>query len=153
MAVPTILKRLIGTWRGDNRLWLRPEQPFRASESTVEINLTAQGRFALIRYTWSYEGQPQDGMLLVGQEPAHRRVQGVWVDSWHMGDQFMLCEGSAEPNGVWVKGSYPAPPDPDWGWQITIESHTDSAFRMVMHNISPEGSEMLAVETICSRIL
>jgi hypothetical protein len=152
MTVPVVLTALTGNWRGTNRLWLSPEEPVRESESTAEITLAAQGKFAVIQYTWADEGQSQDGMLVLGQETQHKLVKAIWIDSWHMNDKFMLCEGAIEPNGtIWVKGSYAAPPDPDWGWQISIELQADDLFRFMMHNISPDNKKMLAVEVTYTR--
>ncbi len=69
----------------------------------------------------------------------------------------MLCEGDIQPDGAArVKGSYAAPPGPDWGWRITIKPPINApgsgeSFRMTMHNITPDGEEMLAVEAAYTR--
>ena len=152
MAVPAQIAALIGTWRGTNHLWLSPGEPVRKSESRAEITTVAQEQFADIRYTWADKGKPQEGRLIIGQETEHEIVRAVWLDSWHMMDKFMICEGSIMAEGtVSVKGSYAAPPGPDWGWQIDIEPQENDSFRFAMHNISPEGEKMLAVEVIYSR--
>jgi hypothetical protein len=66
--------------------------------------------------------------------------------------QFMVCNGTIETNGtVSIKGYYAAPPGPDWGWQVTIEPKGKDSFRFLMHNISPEDKNMLAVEVEYSR--
>jgi len=46
------------------------------------------------------------------------------------------------------RGSYAAPPGPDWGWRTVIEIPDDDSFRMVMYNVSPEGKEELAVNAV-----
>lgn len=43
-----------------------------------------------------------------------------------------------------VRGSYPAPPGPDWGWRTKIEARTDRLL-MEMLNVAPGGEEVLAV--------
>ena len=69
-----------------------------------------------------------------------------------MREEFMVCEGSAEDDGtVSFRGTYAAPPGPDWGWQITIEPKGEDAFRFLMYNITPEGEKELAVEVVYSR--
>ena len=50
-------------------------------------------------------------------------------------------DGSAE-----FSGFYAAPPGPDWGWRIVIRSVSPNELTIVMHNISPEGQEDLAVQ-------
>jgi hypothetical protein len=82
-------------------------------------------------------------------------VRAIWMDSWHMRDDFMICEGKVDSNGlVVVKGTYGAPPGPDWGWQITIESIVKKRLvSFFMDSISPNGEEMLAVEIIYKKPL
>jgi hypothetical protein len=159
---------LIGHWVGTNDLWLSPEEPCRKSPTEAVVALAAQGKFVTIQYTWADDGAPQDGLLMLGYERQLKTVRAVWIDSWHMGDKFMLCQGTdgataslpcgaegrsmgfqpmnCHERGILVKGSYSAPPGPDWGWQIGIEPEHDGKFRIVMHNVSPDGKAALAVE-------
>jgi hypothetical protein len=154
MAAIVGINDLIGKWQGTNHLWLSPEEPVRTSESSAEIRTTAQGQFNEIRYNWAYEGQLQEGRLILGQAAGQKIVQAVWFDTWHMRDLFMVCEGGVQDDGtVPVQGTYAAPPGPDWGWQMTIEPKDKDLFRFLMHNISPEGEKMLAVEVTYSRLV
>lgn len=152
MTIPTTLAALLGTWRGTNRLWLDPTKPARESESLAIIAEAAHGQFITIQYTWADGDNPQEGLIVLGKETAGNVAQAAWIDSWHMSDKLMVCTGISEPNGtVWVKGEYEAPPGPNWGWQIAIVPEVDGTFRLVMHNITPQGQEMLAVEVIYVR--
>jgi hypothetical protein len=154
MAVLDLLTELSGKWRGRNQLWLSPEAPGQESETDVEIRTIAQGQFSEIRYGWAFEDQPQEGRLILGLADGQESVKAVWFDTWHMRGQFMVCEGNAEEDGsVSVQGTYPAPPGPDWGWQITIQPGDGETFRLLMHNITPNGEKMLAVEAIYSRLV
>jgi len=147
MSVPASLLQKVGYWVGRNRLWLSPNEPVRESETTAFVASIAQGKFITLQYTWTYEDQPQDGFLVIGQEGRSNLVKAVWIDSWHMGNQSMQCQGSLDPQGsLSVLGSYAAPPGPDWGWRIIIDPGEDNTLRIVMMNISPEGKEELAVE-------
>jgi hypothetical protein len=151
MNVPQNLLELLGDWTGSQGLWLDPEQPERRSEMQAQVALAGQGKFWLLRYRWNYEGQPQDGLLLVGFNQARRVVSGIWIDSWHMDDQMMLLQGEAAANGaLHLSGSYSAPPGPDWGWWIEVAPQ-DSGFKLVMHNVTPEGQAFLAVEAALER--
>jgi hypothetical protein len=110
----------------------------------------AQGKFFELHYTWADEGKPQDGVLLLGQ--SQEQLSAAWVDSWHMHDKMMHCTGTAQADGtVSVVGYYAAPPGPDWGWRITLQVQAADQFRLIMHNITPDGEEMLAVEAVFSR--
>jgi hypothetical protein len=150
MTIPTILADLTGRWQGTNRLWLDPNEPARESVATAVCQPVAQGKFFNLHYTWAEGGQPQDGVLLLGQ--SQEQLSAAWVDSWHMQDTMMHCAGKAQTEGVVsVIGYYAAPPDPDWGWRITLKSDSAEQFRLIMHNITPDGEEMLAVEAVFSR--
>lgn len=149
MTIPGTMAALVGRWQGMNRLWLSPNDPVWESETEAVISLTALGKFLKLQYSWSVDGKQQEGLLVLGQEIAQGLVKAAWVDSWHMSDVMMVCEGEAGPQGlVWVKGAYAAPNGPDWGWKITLEAPAGRTFRMSMHNITPQGQEMLAVEAV-----
>ena len=50
-----------------------------------------------------------------------------------------------------MRGSYAAPPGPDWGWRIAIRPGDGSALAIVMHNVTPGGEEAVAVEATYKR--
>jgi len=149
MAIPTQLTELTGRWQGPNSLWLTPSEPVRESLATAVCQPVAQGKFFELRYTWADGGQPQEGVLLLGQ--SQEQLDAAWVDSWHMQDSMMHCSGSAADGIVSVQGSYAAPPSPDWGWRITLQPDSNEQFRLIMHNITPDGDEMVAVEAVFTR--
>ncbi len=147
MTVPAVLENLVGEWQGAKQLWLSPEEPAQQSVATAQITPLGKGQFMEIRYTWAYEDKAQDGMLLLGRRQQDQVLQAVWLDSWHMQDVLMRCEGVDGPlDGLSVIGAYAAPPDPDWHWQIDILPQSSTTFQLLMHNISPSGEKMLAVQ-------
>ncbi|MBX3050922.1 MAG: DUF1579 family protein [Caldilineaceae bacterium] len=149
MTLTTTLGELLGQWRGENRLWLDPDNPPALSETTALVESIAQDKFVTLRYTWADDGNPQDGLLLLGAESDDGSVQAVWVDSWHMDRVQMQFWGAVGPDGVVsVAGSYAAPPGPDWGWRIVIEPRQGDSFRLLMYNVTPEEEEQLAVEAV-----
>ena len=150
MAVPKELAALAGEWSATSRLWLSPEEPARESASAATASLVANGKFLVLRYTWT-EGGPQEGLIVLGIAADGARASASWVDSWHMGHAMMACEGSLQGDAVSVKGTYPAPPGPDWGWWIAIEPRGSDAFRFTMFNITPEGEEQPAVDAEYAR--
>ncbi len=152
MAAIEYLINHLGSWTGVNRLWLDPEDEADVSAATAALSPVARESFVIFAYTWGFQGQAQEGLLLLSQDSQGRSVQAVWIDSWHMGDKFMICQGSPDDEGlISLKGSYAAPPGPDWGWRIVIDTNTTHALKMLMYNISPEGDEMLAVEAEYTR--
>jgi Protein of unknown function (DUF1579) len=143
MAIAPNLLAWAGAWRGNSRL----QDPHAgiAEESASELTILGGG-FVRIDYIWAYKATPQSGMMLVGQEKKSTNANAVWIDSWHMSDKMMVCQGEVERDSVLnVRGSYAAPPGPDWGWRITAELVGDE-LRLTMYNIWPDGKEELAVE-------
>jgi len=141
------LTGLTGRWRGTYRLIVEPGEPARESQSTAVVAPVAGGRFVRIDYTWGDRDKPEDGSILFGRDRTRGVVTALWVDSWHMSDKVMTCEGpSADAESLEVRGSYAAPPGPDWGWRTMVETAEEDALRMLMYNVSPDGKEEMAVE-------
>lgn len=69
-----------------------------------------------------------------------------------MGDAIMRCTNEPGVGAIVdARGTYAAPPGPDWGWRIVIEPESRDGFRMLMFNITPNGEEALAVQATYSR--
>ena len=152
MNAVNTLNTLTGQFTGTKKLWMAPGSPAQESVSQAVIT-TVGGGFSKIEYTWSTEGRPQNGVLLVRTVPGHGDQDMIWVDSWHMNSQFMVCHRENRPSAiVSARASYPAPPGPDWGWRITVKSPQQNQLTIIMDNITPEGEEMMAVEIQYERV-
>jgi hypothetical protein len=150
MSVPSELEKLVGEWQGTNLLWLS-EQPIK-SETTATVKSAAGGTCLCVEYVWKYEGEAQEGILLLGSQ-GEGRMQGIWRDSWHSSGEFMISDGKAEgPDQVQILSHYAAPPGPDWGWRTHLRSLGNDRFEIAMVNISPEGEEDPAVRMEYRRI-
>jgi hypothetical protein len=137
---------LTGEWQGTKHLYLEPPPAApQSSPSTLSVTPLAGGNFVQLNYTWSFEGEPQTGVLLFGYDEENT-ASGAWVDSFHMSSKVFFCSGAVAEGSAKMLGSYAAPPGPDWGWRITLRSVSAAEFQIVMHNISPEGQEDLAVQ-------
>jgi len=142
---------LIGEWQGTKQLYFEPPPaPAISSASSLSARSVAGGRFLQFDYSWTYECEQQTGLLLVGYDEDNA-ASAAWVDSFHASSKILFCTGTAASGTVDVRGSYPAPPGPDWGWRIQIRSTSAREFQIVMHNISPEGQEDLAVQIDSTR--
>jgi uncharacterized protein DUF1579 len=149
-ALDTLLKAA-GRWRATYKLRDPGNSLSADSESTATVTSVLSGRFARIDYTWADKGKPQEGSLLVGWEKNSGVVTMSWVDTWHNSDRIMVSTGvAAADGGLDARGSYSAPPGPDWSWR-TVLSVTDDTLSMVMFNVSPEGQEDVAVEALYTR--
>jgi hypothetical protein len=152
MGISEKLLHLVGTWKGANRLyvpWL-PEK-IRESESVATVRSKMNGQFLSIEYSWSFDNDLQEGLLILGCDPKSDAVQAVWTDSWHSKNVLMVCNGKVANDGsISVFGQYSVPDNPQWGWRTDIIPGEEN-FRYVMYNVTPEGGEELAVETDFTR--
>lgn len=155
MSIPAALTDLVGTWSGTNRLHLgewAPENPIVESSATAVVKSRLSGQFLEISYTWAYEGETKEGVFLLGLDPKSKGVHAFWTDSWHLAHQLMECRGQETEEGcIDVKGSYKVDGHPDWGWRTKIIPGPNS-FQYLMYNVSPEGTEEIAVEMILSTV-
>lgn len=137
-----------GQWQGTSTLQDPHGGGADESASTATVTPMIAGRFVRIDYTWSYGGNAQEGALIVGLHRKSGVATAYWMDSFHNGEKVMVCTGSApaDDGTLTVRGSYPAPTGPDWGWRIDI-TPGDDALRIVHHNVWPEGKEELAVDS------
>ena len=139
-------KALVGEWQGTKQLYLSPPpDPADSSASRLSIVPAAGGSFLQFIYNWTYEAEEQTGVLLCGYDEKNA-ASAAWIDSFHMSAKIMFCTGTASAGVVNLRGSYEAPPGPDWGWSISIRCRSAGELQIVMHNISPEGQEDLAVQ-------
>jgi hypothetical protein len=145
MSTPDALREASGTWNGTSRLHMH-EEPTREGPSSATLSRIAQGKWATLHYTWDFEGQPQDGMLLISQANEPPSITVAWIDSWHMGDALLLCKGHVDADQrIVVRGTYQVEGSPDWGWRIDLLP-TATTLQILMYNVAPDGTEYPAVE-------
>jgi hypothetical protein len=147
------LADLVGEWRGTNTyIFPAPGKP-EQSPSNLTVTPMLGGSFIRLDYTWDYQGAPQEGSRLLGYDAETALVSGQWIDTWHMGKKVMACQGSTPDGGILsIRGSYAAPPGPDWGWRIEIADEYGQSIRIAHFNIHPDGKEEPAVVAQYSRV-
>jgi len=151
MSLPPQLALLPGDWTGHNHLYL-PEEPVRHSAAAAVIDTAVSRKFLQITYTWHFDDLVQEGLLLLSQVDQERHFSASWADSWHMNDELMALSGSGgDDNRVTLRGSYTVPGYPAWGWRIDLLPAARDQLLLTMHNVTPEGEELLAVEMTLQR--
>src|SRR5690606_26335825 len=143
-----LLARCAGAYEGTSRTWFQPGDPVDTSQAFGTLHTILGGRFLLHEYTGSMEGTPLEGEALIGFFLPVKRWQVAWIGSFHNGTRMMFSESgtNSDPQKPDVRGGYPAPPGPDWGWRTTIELPEADRLVITHFNISPEGEEVKAVE-------
>lgn len=152
MKFEELKSTLIGDWQGTKLLYFSPppDPPAATSPAKLAVTPVAGDSFLQFSYDWTYEGEQQTGVLLLSCDEENA-ASAAWVDSFHMSSKILWCLGTVADGVPNVLGSYAAPPGPDWGWRIAIRSVSQNEMQIVMHNISPEGQEDLAVQADFAR--
>ena len=145
--------QLNGEWGGTYLLRLgEPNVPDSVTPSTLSVATIVHGKFLSLKYTWSFNDAPHEGLIILGYDKSQRVATAAWIDSWHQSARILMCEGVVHDNGeVDVKGYYGDPPDPQWGWRTTIKATLAGGALIEMYNCTPEGVEELAVRGDYSR--
>jgi hypothetical protein len=132
---------------GGNQTALLQPAPGAGNYLVIEAlrNAVAGGSFLQFHYDWTHEGETQTGLLLFGYDEENA-ASAAWVDSFHMSSKIMFSTGTAADGSADLRGTYATPPGPDWGWRTVIRAVSADELQVVMHNISPEGQEDLAVQ-------
>ncbi len=148
MAVPKSIHAAKGLWQGKSLLnlpFLPPGKQVSESQSSLHIDTDKHDSFATITYTWQYEGQVQEGTILLCQSDKRKHLELGWVDSWHQSTSVMHLEGEeTETALVKAKGSYSGGNE-TWGWTIAFV-HDGDQLTMTMENVMPSGEAVWAVK-------
>lgn len=149
-----LLEGLVGKWQGQTKTWF--EKDVLADESPVSGEITAilASRFISYDYQGSLDGKSFEGKMTIGFDIPYQRFTTSWIDSFHMGTQIMLSTGAFTDNGFAVLGAYGSPEygDQPWGWRTELEVLNENEITFSAFNISPDGEEAKATETILKRI-
>lgn len=144
------LRRLVGRYGGQTRLWLDPTRPPGESLTELAIDPVAGGGFIRISEHGTAAGTPHAGEMTVGYHAEAGRYEASWVDSFHTAGGILVSTGAPRPDDVIaVTGSYTAAGQ-TWGWRTEI-SLSDEALTIRAFNVLPTGQEAPAIETICPR--
>lgn len=145
------LNAIVGHYTGVSKVWFGPEL---ADESPVAGNFTAVlgGRFLLHQYKGSFQGNPLEGLQLIGYDFNTAEYQIAWVDSFHMSTGILFSKSAAAAEDCNVLGTYSTGGDAPqfWGWRTVLEISDDKVL-FTSYNISPEGEEEKATELSYAR--
>ncbi len=149
------LSELVGEWEGTAKTWLKPDKIADESPMRGSMRLVLGGRFIMHEYKGSMGGKPLEGIAIYGYHLELGKFQSAWIDSFHNGSAIMFSEGKKGDDSFKMLGSYAyVTPELEqhWGWRTEIEMLNDDEVKITAYNISPEGEEAKATETLYKKL-
>lgn len=111
------------------------------------VSFAVTGMVIQFDYSWEFESDREEGLLLMGYDHIKNKISMSWADSWRQNPGFMMSEGSMNSEkSISAKAEYEVSEGPNWGWRTEIILKSDNNFDFEMYNITPQGGELLAVK-------
>jgi len=137
MRIGERLSAFEGSWSGEHRLRMMPDDEFDTSASTALVAAAARGNVATLTYTWAdFDDVEQAGLIVLSDGASPSTVDVVWSDSWHQQPQWMVMSGSATEAKVSFSGAY-GEGDETAEWHIHLHLDDPGTLVMTMDNVMP----------------
>ncbi len=154
MSIPTFVTACVGTWNGPSKLnlpWPPGEEKVLECDSSLTVSVDPKSSYATFGYEWSYEGDPQTGLILIAGDEEKGTVSMGWSDSWHQNGSVLNLTGQMTASKATASGEYVVEGYDPCGWEIEIEQTSDDEMVLRMTNVDPSGDREWAVEAIYRR--
>lgn len=146
-----LLKSFVGSWEGTCSTWFEPGKL--ADDSKINGEIKQMNGVPFLRHTYqsAIQGKVRFGEETIAFDTIVKKFQVSWFDSFHMNYAIMFSEGVQTETGFSVTGQYSVSEGKPWGWKTVYQMTDSDHLTITAYNITPEGQEAKAVETVYKR--
>ncbi len=131
---------LLGTWRGDQQLYTRPEELTAEGHVIATTKNRLGSRMIEIEYTHSLDQEDYVGLFIL---TAERPLEAAWFDSYHT-KNIMHLTGKFNENKLVLAGGFYYK-EQFWKWTVEIEAQGNT-MTIRHYNHPPEMDRYLGVD-------
>ncbi len=140
------LKPLAGTWKSTTKWWMGPGEPD-ISQGVSKNTWILGGRFLQTEFKGTSEGNPFEGLGLLGYDNAKKQHVSVWCDtmSTMIGVSYGTCDDSGKVFTYVSTYDDPMTGQPKKSKWVT-KVINDNKYVFTVHNIDTDGKEIQELE-------
>lgn len=146
------LKKFVGTWEVESKMWVKPGAEPSVSNLTSEGKMILGGRYLYFVFEGTMMGQPFKGIQIVGYDKFEKKYRTFWIDN--SSTPFFLTSGNLDESGK-ILTETGAWPDFMTGGTSKVKAVTkilnDDKIVYEMYMIGPDGQEFKSMENTSTR--
>ncbi len=148
-----MLEPTVGKWTAKASFWMKSGDKPMVSEGTSETTWILGGRFLKQDYKGTWEGQPFEGLGIIGYDNMRAEYQSLWLDSMMTGQ--MIATGTYDAAAKLFKfgGTFSCPMtgEKNRAYRAELKINSNDKHTYVSYDKTPEGKEFKSMEIVYTR--
>lgn len=135
-------KRLAGSWTTSTKSWYPNPNEASTSKGKSRFTLLMGGRYLRQDFRNQFDGEPFQGMGILGYDNAKKKYVGIWIDNHGTG--IMHSEGSYDKKTkTMTETGVSSSPIGDMKFKMVTEYKEDDKFVFTMYEVKSDGENKM----------